>query len=156
MVYLDDGLCAVAGEECAWQACTLVQEMLERAGFVANVAKSIWTPTKRLGFVLDLDKGHIEIPPEQICTTRSRLESVCKDRCILARQLASIIGKIIFMKTPGISNDFERYPHGDSLTLGRRKTGNHPFLRATLLPSNPRTPQEPVEVPQVYNQSLLP
>ena len=33
-----------------------------------------------------------DIPPELICTTRSRLESVCKDRCILARQLASIIG----------------------------------------------------------------
>jgi hypothetical protein len=69
VVYLDDGHCAVAGEECAWQASTLVQETLERAGFVANVAKSIWTPTKRLqwlGFVLDLDKGHIEIPPADL------------------------------------------------------------------------------------------
>ena len=63
--YLDDGLCAVKGEENAHMASRLVQTTLERSGFVANVAKSNWTPTQRLqwlGFVLDLKKGAYRDP----------------------------------------------------------------------------------------------
>ena len=39
-MYLDDGLCAVKGEENAHMASRLVQTTLEKSGFVANVAKS--------------------------------------------------------------------------------------------------------------------
>ena len=59
VVYLDDGLCAVTGEERACEASALVQSTLENSGFVANVEKSKWTPTRRLqwlGFVLDLSE----------------------------------------------------------------------------------------------------
>ena len=100
IVYLDDGLCAVKGEENAHTASTLVQTTLEKSGFVANVAKSNWTPTQRLqwlGFVLDLKKGHIEIPPDRIDATRHRLQAVRDVKTIQARHLASIVGKIISM-----------------------------------------------------------
>ena len=41
IVYLDDGLCAVAGEDKALEASALVKATLENAGFVANVKKDL-------------------------------------------------------------------------------------------------------------------
>ena len=39
IVYLDDGLCAVAGEQAALEASQLVRTTLDRAGFVAQPEK---------------------------------------------------------------------------------------------------------------------
>ena len=100
IVYLDDGLCAVKGVENAHRASALVQATLVKSGFVANVAKSIWTPTQRLqwlGFILDLERGCIEIPPDRITATKCMLAAVGTADRIQARKLASIVGKIISM-----------------------------------------------------------
>ena len=100
IVYLDDGLCAVAGEDKALEASALVKSTLENAGFMANVEKSVWTPTQRLhwlGFVVDLSKGHIEVPGERIKALQRKLESVSRMETLCARQLASVIGTIISM-----------------------------------------------------------
>ena len=100
IVYLDDGLCVVAGEDKALEASALVKSTLENAGFVANVKKSVWTPTQRLqwlGFVVDLSKGHIVVPCERLGALQRKLESVCKVETLCARQLASVIGTIISM-----------------------------------------------------------
>lgn len=48
LVYLDDGLCAVTGEQAAVQASQLVKSTIEKAGFVAHPKKSVWEPTQRL------------------------------------------------------------------------------------------------------------
>ena len=100
VVYLDDGLCAVTGEERACEASALVQSTLENSGFVANVEKSKWTPTRHLqwlGFVLDLSKGQIEIPQERVSATKKKLQRACQLQRLPARELASIVGKIISM-----------------------------------------------------------
>ena len=36
MVYLDDGLCVVAGRQAALEASQLVRSTLDKAGFIAN------------------------------------------------------------------------------------------------------------------------
>ena len=67
LVYLDDGLCAVAGRLKALVASELVRTTLARAGFVVHLIKSIWEPIQRLpwlGFVVDLELGQIEVPQE--------------------------------------------------------------------------------------------
>ena len=60
LVYLDDGLCAVAGRQKALEASELVRTTLARAGFVVHLIKSLWEPIRRLpwlGFVVDLELG---------------------------------------------------------------------------------------------------
>ena len=100
IVYLDDGLCAVSGESNALAASQLVSSTLEQAGFVINTAKSNWTPTQRLqwlGFVIDLSKGHIEVPADKVAALKSKLHSICQLSKVQAKQLASIVGSIISM-----------------------------------------------------------
>ena len=41
VVYLDDGLCAVAGRQAALEASQLVRSTLDKAGFIARPTKSI-------------------------------------------------------------------------------------------------------------------
>ena len=100
IVYLHDGLCAVTGEADAHKASMFVRVALDKSGFLANKQKSIWTPTKRLkwlGFMLDMEKGHIEVPAERLAATRKKLDETCALNRIQARQLASIVGSIISM-----------------------------------------------------------
>ena len=47
LVYLDDGLCAVAGRQEILRASQLVSTTLTKAGFVAHPTKSRWEPTQR-------------------------------------------------------------------------------------------------------------
>ena len=100
IVYLDDGLCAMAGEDKAAEASVLVQSTLNQAGFVINPKKSIWKPTQRLQwlrFVIDLLKGQIETPAERVAAVREKLLDVCKLELVPAKQLASVVGSIISM-----------------------------------------------------------
>ena len=81
VVYLDDCLCAVTGEERACEASALVQSTLENSGFVPNIEKSKWTPTRRLqwlGFVLDLSKGQIETPLEEAAESLPAIKAACE------------------------------------------------------------------------------
>ena len=100
LVYLDDGLCATAGTQRALEASRLVQDTLSKAGFVVHPTKSIWTPTQRLtwlGFVIDLDQGQIEVPEEKLAVLQHMLDQACKSPSLHARQMASIVGRIISM-----------------------------------------------------------
>ncbi len=68
-VYLDDGICVAKGAETADTASRLVQETLDKAGFVVNQEKSVWQPATTgcwLGFNIDLAGGEIAVPPRKI------------------------------------------------------------------------------------------
>ena len=100
VVYLDDGLCAVKGQQAAVKESRLVQATLESAGFVAHATKSVWLPTQRLewlGFVVDVALGQIEIPQEKIAALHCLLRRACQSRQVVAKRLASIVGRIISM-----------------------------------------------------------
>lgn len=50
-----------------------------------------------IGFIVDLDKGQIEIPAERVAALRSKLQSVCLLQRVPAKTLASVVGSIISM-----------------------------------------------------------
>ena len=46
-----------------------MRSTLDKAGFIAHPTKSIWQPTQHLqwlGFVIDVELGQIEVPPEKL------------------------------------------------------------------------------------------
>ena len=74
LLYLDDGIVAVSGEEAAKLASLQVRENLAKAGLTEHSAKCIWEPTlklKWLGFDLDLDIGQISVPKEKLCALKA-------------------------------------------------------------------------------------
>ena len=97
VVYLDDGICAVESEQQALKTSGLVQDSLRQAGFVA---KSFWSPSQKvqwLGFNVDLLVGCITVPDKKIIALQNMLQSLVGKNCIKAKQLASLVGKIISM-----------------------------------------------------------
>ena len=100
LLYLDDGIVAVAGKEAAGRASRKVREDLVRAGLVENSAKCSWEPSQQakwLGFELDLEQGQISIPEEKIEALKAHLGQAADQPTLKARDLASITGKIISM-----------------------------------------------------------
>ena len=62
VLYLDDGIFAVQGEDRAKVASLFVQNSLVKAGLLANAKKSAWYPSTKaqwLGFEIDLQRGCI-------------------------------------------------------------------------------------------------
>ena len=100
IVYLDDGLCAREGEPKALETSVLVCSTLSQAGFLVNAKKSVWKPTQRLqwlGFVIDLSKGHIEVPVERVAAVKGKLQSIYQLSLVPPKMLASVVGSIISM-----------------------------------------------------------
>ncbi|XP_065915901.1 uncharacterized protein [Dysidea avara] len=100
VLYLDDGIVAVKGEDQAKRVSVQIRNDLGEAGFVVNEAKSQWVPVKRLiwlGFEIDLEKGKIVVPESKLENTCDLLQSLVKRPTVPARMLASAIGKLISM-----------------------------------------------------------
>jgi len=97
LLYLDDGVAAIAGEEAAKLASQQVREDLAKAGLVEHSAKCTWEPTlklKWLGFDLDLGVGQISVPEDSL---KTQLQLALNSTQIKAKFLASITGKVISM-----------------------------------------------------------
>ena len=87
IVYLDDGIIAVKGEAAALEASSQVKQDLESAGFVTDMEKSIWVPSKKLewlGFQIDLHKGEFKVPQVKLeklkkyCFMKSMMHVQCR------------------------------------------------------------------------------
>ena len=100
IVYIDDGIIAVEGEVQAQQVSSMVQADLEKAGFITNIQKCNWVPSKCtswLGFDINLDVGKLTVPERKIISLQCQLSSTVSQKFLPARQLASVIGKVISM-----------------------------------------------------------
>ena len=100
VLYLDNGIVAVDGEAAATRASANVRSDLVRTGLVEHTAKCNWPPSQQvtwLGFNLDLEAGLVSIPEEKIVALKAQSQQVCKDTSVMARTLASVIGKIMSM-----------------------------------------------------------
>ena len=85
VMYLDDGLCIVAGYSSAVEASLLVRSTLDCAGFVSHPTKSKWEPTQRLvwlGFIIDLRTGQIEVTQEKIASLQEVLGKLRPATCV--------------------------------------------------------------------------
>ena len=100
IVYLDDGIIAVRGKQEALAESARVQQDIQNAGFVINVDKSTWEPSHTiewLGFQIYLSVGKFSVPAHKIEALQSKLLKTKEAKCVSARELASLIGKIISM-----------------------------------------------------------
>eukprot|EP00731_Ephydatia_muelleri_P008282 Em0004g620a len=100
IVYLVDGIVASQNERSANAASALVRDTLSRAGWVCNEEKSVWVPTHRLcwlGFTLDLEKGSISVPEGKVRALQHMLKVAAKQSSLVARDIASLIGRIVSM-----------------------------------------------------------
>ena len=71
-----------------------------------NFEKSHWDPSSKarwLGFLLDLNKGCLSIPPEKVAALENKLAMLAVQRGVRVRELASVTGKLIAM-IPGIGH----------------------------------------------------
>ena len=97
IVYLDDGWACDHFEKCSKMSRTIVQNLLD-AGFVPNYEKSIFNPTQILdwlGFTWNLKDGVIEVPRQKIDKIKSNISAILNINYATARNLASVLGKII-------------------------------------------------------------
>ena len=100
VLYLDDGIVAVQGEQAALTASKAIQEDLNRAGLVANSSKCCWEPAQQcswLGFNIDLAQGKIAVPQIKLNNLHVQLQQAIQNSELHAKYLASIIGNIISM-----------------------------------------------------------
>ena len=91
---------AASGLEAATRGSHIVRNDLQRSGLVAHVGKLIWTPTQSLswlGLDLDLNEGVVSIPMSKIEILREQLGSLQNSHSASAKQIASVVGRIISM-----------------------------------------------------------
>ena len=77
MLYLDNGIVAVQGEQAALVASKAVQEDLDRAGLVVNAAKCCLEPSQQrswLGFDIDQAQGKIAVPQVKLNNLHVQLQ----------------------------------------------------------------------------------
>ena len=100
IIYIDDGIVAVEGEEKAKLLSTLIQNDLRQAGFITNIEKCNWVPsrcTTWLGFDINLERGQLAVPERKIVSLQSQLRQIVSQKFMPARRVASITGRIISM-----------------------------------------------------------
>ena len=100
VLYLDDGIVAVKSKQAALTASRAIQEDLDRAGLVVNLAKCCWEPSQQcswLGFDIDLAQGKIAVPQVKLKNLHVQLQQAVQCSELHAKYLASIVGRIISM-----------------------------------------------------------
>lgn len=98
VVYIDDGIAVGADFEQTKAISESIEMTLSNAGFVLNQEKSKLYPSKCvrwLGFDVNLDKGHILVPPDKILKLKVILAHAMEADSLPAKVVASITGKII-------------------------------------------------------------
>ncbi|KAL5506358.1 hypothetical protein EMCRGX_G007980 [Ephydatia muelleri] len=98
IVHLDDGFVASQYESSANAASTWVRDTLRRVGWVCNEEKFGCQPTGSAGLGnLDLEKGSISVPEGKVRALQHRLKVAAKKSSLVARDIASLIGRIVSM-----------------------------------------------------------
>ena len=90
----------VSWEEKAKLLSTLIQNDLRQAGFITNIEKCNWVPsrcTTWLGFDINLERGQLAVPERKIVSLQSQLRQIVSQKFMPARRVASITGRIISM-----------------------------------------------------------
>ena len=88
------------GENEAKLESMQVRQDLEKADFVVNIEKCIWEPSQRvewLGFYFDLALGELSVPTQKTLALKAKLAETKEVKLIPAKQLASLISKIVSM-----------------------------------------------------------
>lgn len=118
-MYLDDGWVCGDFKTCK-SASDLIQEILQKSGFVLNSEKSVLEPTKiivLLGFLWNMESSTLKVPVEKIKDIKDILKNLLDNKSsISARRLSSIVGKIIALK-PSFGNICQLMTRHLSITI---------------------------------------
>ena len=96
-VYLDDIILLAPSEKEAKRGLSVLLETLCDAGFKISQKKSVFTPTQRinhLGFIVDFQKGQLEVPPQKLKTVRKELGKILLAKELTCRKITSVLGQI--------------------------------------------------------------
>ena len=97
VVYLDDGIGAVEGNDRCKLVSNFVRASIEESGFIANEEKSIWEPTQImnwLGLVINTYNFTLQISQKRIDKALQKIERIRFLPKASARQVSSIRGSI--------------------------------------------------------------
>jgi hypothetical protein len=99
VMFLDDGIVVAGNQEQALIQSKIIQEDLQKFGFIVAEEKSDWVPKSRvrwLGLNWYFDKGFIHLPSDRLSGIITDIEGVLSNTSstISVRKLASVIGKI--------------------------------------------------------------
>ena len=100
-VFLDDGCGTAQTFEEALRDSNTVKSLLGECGFVINVEKSIWIPTRVLtwlGVVVDLNKNTYYISEKRVQSLLASCENLLSSYYTTARKLSWLAGKVASTK----------------------------------------------------------
>lgn len=100
VVYLDDGLDVEPSEALSSTNSNIIKSELASAGFLVNMDKCVWDPVQVitwLGIVWDGVQGVISITETRLQKCLAYIDKALSDPNLSARDLASLVGKIISM-----------------------------------------------------------
>ena len=96
-VYLDDIIVFGSTGNLVLKHLKFMLETLVEAGFKISTKKSSLEPVQRvqhLGFLLNLEKGQLEVPPAKLKTIRKELGKVLLARKMTCRKISSVLGQV--------------------------------------------------------------
>ena len=100
VVYLDDSLDVERSEVFSSTNSIIIKSDLASAGFLANMDKCLWDPVQVitwLGIVWDGVQGVVSITEPRLKKCLVHIDKVLSNPSVSARDLASLVGKIISM-----------------------------------------------------------
>ena len=96
-VYLDDVLVLAKSPNKLAKDMVYVLDTLAQSGLQINYKKSVLQPTQKvqhLGFLLDLEKGLLQVPVEKLSFMRKELKQLDSKKFLTPRKMASILGAL--------------------------------------------------------------
>lgn len=100
-VFLDDGCGTAQTFEESEESSLAVKSLLVECGFIINIEKSLWSPTKVLiwlGIVIDLNKNSYHVSSKRIQSLLDQCEKILSCQYTTARSLSRLAGKVVSTK----------------------------------------------------------
>ena len=99
IIYLDDIQISAASSQCLSQDTTLTVSLLTRLSFIINNTKSVLIPRQImefLGLIINSETMTLSLPITSLENIISRIRSLARKQTCTARQLAALIGSMVF------------------------------------------------------------
>ena len=100
-IYLDDLLIMASSKALAFEHTRKVRELLETLGFVLNLEKSVFVPSRtirHLGLMIDTRRWRLFLPHEKVIALAKDARRVLRlhdDNKLTVRALAGLVGKMV-------------------------------------------------------------
>ena len=97
-LFLDDGWLIDSDRDTCAVLATNIWSDLRKSGFITNDEKSQWCPSQVfewLGIIWNTNNGTITISERRVNSIAKSVKFLLSDRLVSARELASLVGRIV-------------------------------------------------------------